>query len=160
VQALGWNKDSQDGVFTGDFEDINKGKVTTQAFIDQGADVILPVAGQVGEGAATAASESSNVSIIWVDNDGYDTLPASYRPLLLTSVLKNTGDAVVKIVGDDLGGSFDNTPFVGTLENGGVALAPFHDRAGAVSAELQTELDGLKADIVAGTITVTSPSTP
>jgi basic membrane protein A len=160
VQALGWNKDAQDGVFTGDFEDINKGKVTTQAFIDQGADVILPVAGQVGEGAAAAASESSNVSIIWVDNDGYDTLPASYRPLLLTSVLKNTGDAVVQIVGDDLGGSFDNTPFVGTLENGGVALAPFHDKAGVVSAELQTEHDGLKADIVAGTITVTSPSTP
>jgi basic membrane protein A len=41
-----------------------------------------------------------------------------------------------------------------------VALAPFHDKAGVVSAELQTELDGLKADIVAGTITVTSPSTP
>ncbi len=50
VQALGWNKATQDGVFTGDFEDINKGLVTTQGFIDQGADVILPVAGQVGRG--------------------------------------------------------------------------------------------------------------
>ncbi|CAD5992834.1 Nucleoside-binding protein [Agreia sp. COWG] len=160
VQALGWNKQSQDGVFTGDFEDINKGKVTTQGFIDQGADVILPVAGQVGEGAAAAALENPNVSIIWVDNDGYDTLPATYKPIVLTSVLKNTGDAVVQIVGDDKKGSFENTPFVGTLGNGGVALAPFHDRAASVSPALQAELDGLKADIVAGTITVTSPSTP
>ncbi|KQO11171.1 hypothetical protein ASF06_00380 [Agreia sp. Leaf244] len=160
VQALGWSKDAQDGVFTGDFEDINKGKVTTQAFIDQGADVILPVAGQVGEGAAAAALENPNVSIIWVDNDGYETLPSSYKPIVLTSVLKNTGDAVVQIVGDDLDGTFDNTPFVGTLENGGVALAPYHDKAAAVSADLQAELDGLKNDIVSGALEVTSPSTP
>ncbi|SMG12964.1 BMP family lipoprotein [Agreia pratensis] len=160
VQALGWSKDAQDGVFTGDFEDINKGKVTTQAFIDQGADVILPVAGQVGEGAAAAAAENANVSIIWVDNDGYETLPATYKPIVLTSVLKNTGDAVVQIVGDDVDGSFDNTPFVGTLENGGVALAPYHDKADAVTPALQAELDGLKADIVSGALEVSSPSAP
>ncbi|SKA93613.1 nucleoside-binding protein [Agreia bicolorata] len=160
VQALGWSKDAQDGVFTGDFEDINKGKVTTQAFIDQGADVILPVAGQVGEGAAAAALENPNVSIIWVDNDGYETLPGTYKPIVLTSVLKNTGDAVVQIVGDDVDGSFDNSPFVGTLDNGGVALAPYHDKASAVTPELQAELDGLKSDIVSGALEVTSPSTP
>ncbi|MBF4573038.1 BMP family ABC transporter substrate-binding protein [Herbiconiux sp. VKM Ac-1786] len=160
VQALGWDKASQDGVFTGDFEDINKGKTVTQGFIDQGADVILPVAGQVGEGAASAASEAGGVSLIWVDNDGYDTLPAEYKPILLTSVLKNTGDAVVEIVGDDIDGDFSPEPFVGTLENGGVALAPFHDLESSVPAELAAELDDLKAQIVAGTVVVDSPSTP
>ncbi len=160
VVVLGWDKAAQDGSFTGDFEDINKGKTLTQSFIDQGADVILPVAGQVGEGAASAALEHDGVSIIWVDNDGYDTLPAQYRPILLTSVMKNTGDAVVQIVGDDIGGSFSADPFVGTLANGGVALAPFHDRAGSVPAALSAELDALKADISAGTIVVQSPSTP
>jgi basic membrane protein A len=49
---------------------------------------------------------------------------------------------------------------VGTLENGGVALAPFHDLASAVPSELSAEIDALKAEIVAGTITVDSPSTP
>ena len=98
IVALGWDKAAQDGVFTGDFEDINKGLTTTQAFIDQGADVILPVAGQVGEGSARAALESGKALVIWVDSDGYDTLSAEYRPVLLTSVLKNTGDAVVEIV--------------------------------------------------------------
>ncbi|MFB2555181.1 BMP family lipoprotein [Herbiconiux liangxiaofengii] len=160
VQALGWSKASQDGVFTGDFEDINKGKTVTQGFFDQGADVILPVAGQVGEGAAAAALEAGGVSLIWVDNDGYDTLPEEYRPILLTSVMKNTGDAVVEIVGDDIDGDFTNEPFVGTLENEGVGLAPFHDLESAVPSELATELNDLKSQIVAGSVAVDSPSTP
>lgn len=160
VQVLGWDKAAQDGTFTGDFEDINKGKTYTQAFIDQGADVILPVAGQVGEGAASAALENGNVSVIWVDNDGYETLPAEYRPVLLTSVLKNMQDAVVEIVGDDIDGEFDSRPFIGTLENGGVEIAPYHDLASQVSAELQAEIEALRADIIAGEVEVTSPSTP
>ena len=160
VQVLGWSKEAQDGSFTGDFEDINKGKTTSQAFIDQGADVILPVAGQVGEGAAAAALEAANVSIIWVDNDGYDTLPAEYQSIILTSVLKNTGDAVVEIVKSSIDGTFDNTPFIGTLENGGVALAPFHDLASRVSAALAAEIDQLRSDIIAGSLVVSSPSSP
>ena len=160
VVALGWDKATQDGVFTGDFEDINKGLTTAQAFIDQGADVILPVAGQVGEGAARAALDSGTASIIWVDSDGYDTLSPDFRPVLLTSVLKNTGSAVVEIVKTSIDDTFDNAPFIGTLENGGVGIAPFHDLAPRVSAELSAEIDQLRSDIVAGTIVVTSPSTP
>jgi len=160
VTALGWDKDAQEGLFTGDFEDVNKGKTYAANLIDQGADVILPVAGQVGEGAAAAAVDAGSVSVIWVDNDGYDTLPAEYRPILLTSVLKNTGDAVVEIVGSSIDDTFDNSAFVGTLENGGVGLAPFHDMESSVSDELAAELEQLTADIVAGTITVDSPSIP
>ncbi|BDI21573.1 BMP family protein [Herbiconiux sp. L3-i23] len=160
VRVLGWDKAAQDGTFTGDFEDVNKGKTVTQGLIDQGADVILPVAGQVGEGAAAAALEAGGVSLIWVDNDGYDTLPEQYRPILLTSVLKDTEQAVVDIVGADIDGDFSSDPFIGTLENGGVGIADYHDLAGAVSAELQAEIDQLRADIVSGTIVVESPSTP
>ncbi|MCU1411376.1 MAG: hypothetical protein JWR04_2083 [Rhodoglobus sp.] len=161
VVALGWDKAAQDGVFTGDFEDINKGLTITQGLIDQGADVILPVAGQVGEGAARAALDSNGkASIIWVDSDGYDVLSAEFRPVLLTSVLKNTGDAVVEIVKSSIDGTFDNKQYVGTLENGGVDIAPFHDLASAVSPELSAEIDGLRADIISGAIAVTSPNTP
>ncbi len=160
VAVLGWDKATQDGVFTGDFEDINKGLTTAQAFIDQGADVILPVAGQVGEGAARAALDSGTASIIWVDSDGYETLPAEFRSVVLTSVLKNTGSAVVEIVKSSLDDTFDNAPYIGTLDNQGVEIAPFHDLASRVSAELALELDQLRVDIIAGTIEVTSPSTP
>jgi basic membrane protein A and related proteins len=160
VQLLGWDKAAQDGTFTGDFEDTNKGKSFAQGMIDQGADVILPVAGQVGEGAAAAVLESGTASLIWVDNDGYETLPAEYKPILLTSVLKNTQDAVVDIVGDDIKGDFDNTPFVGTLKNGGVEIAPFHDRASLVTDALAKEVDQIRAAIIAGIVTVDSPSSP
>lgn len=159
VRALGWDKTKQDGSFTGDFEDVNKGKVMTEGFIDQGADVILPVAGQVGEGAAAAAVEGG-ASIIWVDSDGYETLSAEFRPVILTSVLKRTQDAMVDIVGDVETGDFTNEPFVGTLENGGVEIAPYHDLAALVSPELDAEIEDLRQSIIAGELVVESPSAP
>jgi basic membrane protein A len=160
VRALGWDKAKQDGAFTGDFEDINKGKALTEGFIDQGADVILPVAGQVGEGAASAALERGGVSVIWVDSDGYESLSPEFRPVLLTSVLKNTQDAMVEIVGAVQDGSFSNEPYVGTLENGGVEIAPYHDLAGLVTPELDGEIEGLRQAILAGELVVDSPSSP
>jgi basic membrane protein A len=160
VTALGWSKEEQDGTFTGDFEDINKGLTTAQSLIDQGADVILPVAGQVGQGAAQAALDSGSALIIWVDSDGYETLPAEYQSVVLTSVLKNTGDAVVEIVGASMNEEFTSDPFIGTLQNGGVDIAPFHDLEDRVPAELSAEIDQLRNDIIAGALEVTSPSTP
>ena len=160
VEVLGWSKAAQDGSFTGDFEDTLKGNTLTKTLIGDGADVILPVAGQVGEGAAAAALDAGNVSIIWVDNDGYNTLPEKYRGILLTSVLKNTQDAVASIAKSSKDKTFTNTPYVGTLKNGGVGIAGFHDMASKVSAELAAEVKALKADIISGAITVTSPSTP
>jgi basic membrane protein A len=64
---------------------------------------------------------------------------------------------VVKSTAD---GKFDNSPFVGTLANGGVAIAPFHDYASKVDPGLQAELDALKADIISGKVKVESPSSP
>ncbi|WP_400994105.1 BMP family protein [Agromyces sp. GXQ0307] len=160
VRALGWNTDEQDGSFTGDFEDINKGKVLAEGFIDQGADVILPVAGQVGEGAAAAAVEHGSTSVIWVDSDGYETLPAEFRPVILTSVLKNTQQAMVEIVGAVQDGAFTSEPYVGTLENGGVEIAPYHDLESLVTPDLQGEIEGLRQAIIAGELVVDSPSAP
>jgi basic membrane protein A and related proteins len=50
--------------------------------------------------------------------------------------------------------------FVGTLANNGVSLAPYHDFDSKVPAELKAEIDKIKADIAAGTITVTSKAQP
>ncbi|CAN5270955.1 hypothetical protein BH09ACT6_BH09ACT6_25470 [soil metagenome] len=74
--------------------------------------------------------------------------------------MKKTGDAVERIVSDDSKGVFDNASFIGTLANGGVDIAPFHDLAASVPPALATEIDALRADIVAGTLVVSSPSQP
>jgi len=163
VKLLGWNKDAQDGSFTGDFEKQDVGKQLTQNFLDQGADVVMPVAGPVGKGAGAALSEAKDagkdVKLIWVDSDGYLTAP-DYKDIMLSSVMKQMGDAVETVVKEDKEGKFNNTPYVGTLANDGVRLAPFHDLDSQVPAELKSELDQIKKDIIDGKLKVESAASP
>ena len=150
VSVLGW--DGTDGAFTGDFSDLSKGQTTTQGFIDQGADVVLPVAGPVGAGAAAAAQAAGNTWIVGVDADWTVTYP-EYTDIIFTSILKNIGTAVYDTIAQgtsDAGLTY--TPYVGTLENGGVGLAPFAD--GTVSADVQAKLQELTDGIIAGTVKV------
>lgn len=162
VQVLGWDVEAQDGIFTGDFENVQLGQATAQSLIAQGADVILPVAGQVGEGAFLASIDAgSSALVIWVDSDGYETLPEEYRPMLLTTVEKNTQDFVVQAIGDLVdSGAVTDEPLIGTLANDGVGLAEYHDLADRVPPELQAQIDALREQIVSGEVTVESPSAP
>ena len=82
--------------------------------------------------------------MIWVDNDGYETLPEQFRGILLTSIMKNTEDAVVTAVEDAADGTISDEPIIGTLENGGVDIAPFHDLDARVSDETKSELEALR----------------
>ncbi len=159
VTVLGWDKATQEGTFTGDFEDQNKGRTSTENFISAGADIILPVAGPVGLGAAAAAQDSGAASIIWVDSDGYEAAP-DYADVFLTTVLKNIDAAVFDVTEAASTGDFDGAPYVGTLENGGVGLAPYHDFEDAVPDELKTEIEELQAAIIAGEVIVESVSSP
>ncbi len=159
VKVLGWDKDKQDGSFTGDFDDQNKGKQVTNNFIQNGADIIFPVAGPVGLGAAAAADQAGDVSMIWVDSDGYETAP-DYADLFITSVLKQIDAATFAVTEEALDGSFSNETYVGTLENEGVGLAPYHDYEDEVPDELKAEVDALKEQIISGEIVVESPASP
>jgi basic membrane protein A len=163
VKVLGWDKAKQDGSFTGDFEKQDKGKQFTQNFLDQGADIVMPVAGPVGKGAGAALQEAKaagkDVKLIWVDSDGYLTAP-DYKDIMLSSVMKLMGEAVETVVKEDTEGKFSNTPYVGTLANDGVQLAPFHDLDSAVPAELKTQLDQIKKDIADGKLKVESAASP
>lgn len=163
VKLLGWNKEAKDGSFTGDFEKQDVGKQLTQNFLDSGADIVMPVAGPVGKGAGAALKEAKaagkDVKLIWVDSDGYLTAP-DYKDIMLSSVMKEMGDAVETVVKEDKDGKFSNTPYVGTLANEGVKLAPFHDFDSQVPAELKAELDQISKDIVDGKLKVVSESSP
>jgi basic membrane protein A len=159
VKVLGWDKEKQDGSFNGNFDDQAKGKNTTKNFIDQGADVIMPVAGPVGLGAAAAAKEAGDVAIVWVDADGYVSSP-EYKDLFLTSVMKQMGASVYDTVKEAATGAFTNAPYVGTLANGGVSIAPYHDFESKVPADVQAKVEDLKAKIISGEVKVSSPSDP
>ncbi len=159
VQVLGWDKEAQNGSMIGNFSDTEAGRSTTEQFIASGADVILPVAGPVGAGSLNAASQAEGVSVIWVDSDGYlQASNADTKQLILTSVIKQIGTAVFDTISAAVDGNFSSDPYVGTLENGGVDLAPLHDFEASVPAELVEAVDGLRQQIIAGELEVTSPS--
>ena len=162
VQVLGWDKAKQNGSFTEDFGSPAKGKALTNTFVAQGADVILPVAGGTGLGAADVAKGSGGkVSVIWVDQDGCKSA-AQDCEVFLTTVVKNIIDAVQKaVVAGATGQPLTATPgYLGTLENNGVSLAPYNRFESKVDAGLKSEIDKLKADIVAGTVKVESTNAP
>jgi basic membrane protein A len=155
VKVLGWNEKTQNGNFTGDFTNQSKGQQLTQTFISEGADIVFPVAGNVGLGAAKAVQQadqgSQNVNMMWVDTDGCVSAP-QYCKYFITSVQKGIQTAVKTAVTSAAGGSFKGGNYIGTLANGGVALAPFHDFASKVPASLQSELAQVKTGIMNGSI--------
>jgi basic membrane protein A len=152
VQLLGWDPAAQDGTFTGDFENQDNGRNVTQDLIDEGADIILPVAGPVGLGAAAAAQEAG-VKMVWVDTDGCVSA-AEYCPLFITSIMKNMNVAVFDQVQAVVDGDFTGGLYSGTFENGGVGLAPYHEFDGAVPQELKDAITELEAGIIDGSISV------
>ena len=161
VQVLGWNEKNQKlGTFSQSFTDQNKGKQISQTFIQQGADIIFPVAGGAGLGAGAAAKASGGrADVIWVDTDGCVST-AQYCKYFITSVTKNLTGSVKTYLDKAATGTYPSGSYIGTLANNGTGLAPFHDFASKVPSALKSQLDQVKAGIVSGKIKVTSPSQP
>ena len=160
---LGWNADKQDGQFVpGDkpFDNVQGGKQTADNLISQGADIVMPVAGPSGIGALQSAKASGGkVNAIWVDTDGCVSA-AEYCPQLMSSVAKGMDLAVTEAIKASESGEFSSEPYVGTLEDGGTSLAPFHEWDGTVPADLKSELEQIKTDIIGGKIKIESESQP
>ncbi len=158
VKVVGWN--GKTGSFTGGFEANTAATSTARRLIDQDADVLLPVGGPIYQGALTAIADSGkDVAMLGVDADVFETDPNT-QDVILTSILKNmkvsTYEAIMA-AGDD---TFDFEAYVGTLENDGVGLAPFHNFESKVSDTIAAELEEVKAGIIDGSIEVTSYLAP
>jgi basic membrane protein A len=157
VDVLGWNEQTQSGEFTNSFTNLTQGQTITQQFINEGADVIFPVAGGVGLGAAKAVQDAdnsagnTNITMEWVDTDGCISA-AQYCKYFITSVEKGIQSAVKTAVTSAANSTFKGGTYVGTLANGGVTLAPYHDFASKIPAALQTEITTIKGEIISGKI--------
>jgi basic membrane protein A len=153
VELLGW--DGSNGLFTGDFTDQDKGRMTTEALIDEGADVIMPVAGQVGLGAVAAveATGRDDLALVWVDTDGCRSVPDACA-LFLTSVEKKMDDAVFDTITEVVDGGFTGGIHEGTLGNGGVDIAEFHEWSDRVPEDVRNRIDAYRDRIVEGTQSV------
>jgi len=141
VEVLGWDPATQEGLFTGNFESADDGRAFGESLLDEGADVIMPVAGPVGLGTAAAVQERGNAWLVGVDNDWALANP-EFADIVLTSVMKNMDAGVLELSGQVVDGTFTGGLWVGNLENGGVG----------VSTDAGFDLADLMAGIIAGDI--------
>jgi basic membrane protein A len=155
VQLLGWDAATQTGTFVGGnnpWGDPAKGEQLAKQFIDQGADIVHPVAGATGNGTIKAMLAAGKWAI-GVDTDQALSLP-EYSKAILTSAEKVIDVAVLETIKKNAGGDTGGENFIGTLANKGVRMSPYHDLASMVPADLQAELDQLQADIASGAVKV------
>ncbi|MEY4222290.1 MAG: Membrane lipoprotein TmpC [Chloroflexota bacterium] len=155
VKLLGWDAAKQTGTFVGGdnpWGDPAKGEQLAQTFMDQGADIVHPVAGGTGNGTIKAMLAAGKYAI-GVDTDQSISLP-DYAGALMTSAQKAIDVAVLDLIKKNDGGDAGGENYIGTLANAGVALAPYHDFDSKIPAEMKAAVEALKADIAAGTVKV------
>ncbi len=155
VKLLGWDAAKQTGTFVGGdnpWGDPAKGEQLAQAFMDQGADIVHPIAGGTGNGTIKAMLAAGKYAI-GVDTDQAISLP-EYTRALMTSAQKAIDVAVLDLIKKNDGGDSGGENYIGTLANNGVAMAPFHDFEGKFAADLVAAVDALKADIASGKVKV------
>jgi basic membrane protein A len=107
----------------------------------------------VGLGSAAAIQDAGEGSLVWVDTDGCVSAE-DFCDLFLTSVVKNMDVAVYAAIEEALNDEFEGGLYVGTLENEGVGIAPYHEFEDAVDDELKTEVEDLQQQIIDGEVTV------
>lgn len=153
VQVLGWDTAKNDGLFTNNFSSTDDGRKFAESLMQEGADIIMPVAGPVGLGSAAVCKETGKCTIIGVDTDMYVSAP-EYKEVVLTSVMKKIDVAVFSTIKDVVDGKFTGGTKNYTIADGGVDIAPFHDFDSKVPADVKTQLDAAKKALIDGSLTV------
>jgi basic membrane protein A len=155
VSLLGWDGDSTGTFVGGDnpWNDPAKGEQLAQTLIDQGVDIVHPVAGATGNGSIKAMHDNG-LWAIGVDTDQYISLGTPTNGALLTSAQKAIDVSVLDFFNQVEGGYLGGEDYAGTLANDGVLLAPYHDYESEISAELKAEIEALRAAIADGSVKV------
>jgi basic membrane protein A len=168
VSTLGWtpkpgrpaNSLAGEGLFTNDFTSLNLGKTDAETLMGQGADVIFPVAGSVGLGAAAAVKAAGHGNLMeWVDTDGCVSA-SQYCSLFITSVTKGIVASVSAAVEEAAHATFKGGNYNGDLANNGVSISPYHDFQHVIPTSVQNEITKLRTGIIAGKVSVNPNNYP
>ena len=141
----------------GSFNDPAKGKEIALAQINQGADVVFPIAGGTGIGALQAVKDAGKLAV-GVDSDQATIFADSDQAqadVIFTSVLKKVGHSLYLA----LQGTLDGTAPYGSrqllgIKDGAVGIAKnaYYDKL--VPADVRAEVDAIEAKIISGEIEV------
>ena len=152
VQVLGWNMETQEGLQVGNFESLDDGRAFGEQLLDEGADIIMPVAGPVGLGTLAVMQERGTGLLVGVDND-WSVANPDKADFILGSALKKIDVFVYESIKQVVDGTFKGgTPYLLTLENKGVGLQYGSKWADQVPADLKAEVEGLIPGIIDGSI--------
>ncbi len=133
----------------------DKAKEIANSWYADGVEVIYTAAGGSGAGTREAATESDKWAI-GVDSDEYLLAPDDQKPHILTSMLKRVDVAVYDVFEGFVNGTLADDSaaaggfFVYNLESDGVG----YSQEGGFLEPYYDQLDQIKADIIAGDITV------
>ena len=156
VRLEGWDPVAQDGLFTGDFTDTDKGRTMTETLLDAGADIIMPVAGPVGAGTLAVLEERGTGLMIGVDTDWSAFYPDQAQ-YVLASAMKRMDLVVFDAIQAGVMGAFAGGNYTGTLENGRVGMTVGSAWIDQVPADLMAEIEALAARIISGEVSAVYP---
>jgi basic membrane protein A len=152
VEVLGWDMETQTGLEVGNFESLDDGRALGEQLLDEGADIIMPVAGPVGLGTLAVMQERGTGMLIGVDND-WSVANPDKADFVLASALKKIDVFVYDTVKQVVDGAFvGGEAYLLTLENEGVGLAYGATMGEQVPAELKAEIEALIPQIVSGEV--------
>ena len=163
VQVLGWDENNQKGgTFANSFTDANKGKQITQPFLQQGADIVFPVAGGTGVGSAAAAQASGGK--LSVDLGRHRRLRERPAVLQVLPDQRHQEPDAARSGRTSTQAADGHVPQRATTSAPWRTTAPASRRSTTSTARsprtLKCQLDQVKADIISGKIKITSPSQP
>ncbi len=156
VTLEGWDPEAEEGLFTGDFTDADKGRTMTEVLLDAGADIIMPVAGPVGAGSLAVMAERDAGLLIGVDTDWSSFFP-EYSEYVLASAMKRMDMVVFDQIDAMVNGVFEGGNYLANLDNGRVSMTVGADWIDLVPAELMAEIEALAAKIISGEVSAVYP---
>lgn len=136
-----------------DFTDTNTTRTAAAGLYAAGAGVVFQVAGGAGLGVFEAA-KAAGEKAIGVDADQYQTVDASLRPVILTSMIKRVDVAVYDFISNVVSDRFTNGVRRYDLADNGLSYA----LSGGQINDIADRLDSDRKKIISGQITV--PTVP
>ena len=126
-----------------------RGAELARSQIERGADVVFHAAGATGVGVLQAAADAGKYGI------GVDSNQNGLHPgRVLTSMVKELDVATKTTLDAARAGTWHPGTLVLGLPEGGVGLAFDSNNAAAVTADMRSQVDAARADIIAGRVTV------
>ncbi|MGQ9658355.1 MAG: BMP family lipoprotein [Fimbriimonadales bacterium] len=135
--------------YTGNWDDVNKGRELALTQFNQGADIIYHAAGRCGVGVIRAAEQKGKgFYAIGVDSDQDHLAPGR----VLTSMMKRVDNAVFDVCQRVAQGRFRSGTIVYGVKEKGVGLSPMRYTRKDVPARVMQTVQRLEQMIAQGTL--------